>query len=328
MDTDGDGVADLVDIDDDNDGVPDLTECPLPLSPNSCSDPSFGFVQTIGSTGCLTVEVASPDLMTVDGGYVPGNTPLSPDGGAFFSAVYQAGTWDEHSSITIYDLVPGDNYRLEFWQAAVGQSNGSAWYKNGYWQIVDKPTNNILGQTNVSIGPGPSLNGSTTVWTFEGVSFTAVSSTMTLKIKPRSEPVNDPIGVRMALDGLRVVGLSGPPCDTDSDGIPNSLDTDSDNDGCSDAFESGATTNLTPAYTFSGPYGSNGLSNSVETSAESGTVNYYSTYSAASSSSITSCTDTDSDGVADTDDIDDDNDGVVDAAEAPSCFSLLPTGIQ
>ena len=97
--------------------------------------------------------------------------------------------------------------------------------------------------------------------------------------------------------------------DTDGDGIPNSQDPDSDGDGCSDAFEAGATTNLTTDYTFPGPYGSNGLENSLETGTESGVVNYYTTYSNATNASVSNCTDTDGDGIADMDDIDDDNDG-------------------
>jgi hypothetical protein len=46
--------------------------------------------------------------------------------------------------------------------------------------------------------------------------------------------------------------------DTDGDGILNHQDTDSDGDGCSDAYEAGATTNTTANYTFPGPYGGNG----------------------------------------------------------------------
>ncbi|MBK7468371.1 MAG: hypothetical protein IPJ43_17105 [Saprospiraceae bacterium] len=43
----------------------------------------------------------------------------------------------------------------------------------------------------------------------------------------------------------------------------NQFDLDSDADGCSDAFEGGATTNSTVS-TFAGPYDSNGYANSLE----------------------------------------------------------------
>jgi hypothetical protein len=67
--------------------------------------------------------------------------------------------------------------------------------------------------------------------------------------------------------------------DTDGDGIVNRLDLDSDGDGCSDAFESTATLDKTKDYIFSGPYGANGFDDRLETSNESGVVNYSSTYS-------------------------------------------------
>ena len=67
--------------------------------------------------------------------------------------------------------------------------------------------------------------------------------------------------------------------DTDSDGLINSLDLDSDGDGCSDAFESTATLDKRKDYIFSGPYGANGFDDRLETSTESGVINYSSTYS-------------------------------------------------
>jgi CshA-type fibril repeat protein len=346
-DFDGDGIINSIDLDDDNDGIPDLLECPRVNPPNSCSAPSFGLVQDIGNTGCLTVESPSPDLMTVNGGYVPSNTPVSPDGGAFLSAVYhQSAAIDEFSSLTINQLTIGASYRIEFWQAAVGQANGNAWYKNGFWQIVDKANNTVLGETNVSTGPGVSLNGSTTIWTREGVTFTATATSMTLLIKPRSSPLNDPVGVRMALDAISTLSLNDAFCDTDNDGLPNQFDLDSDGDGCPDAKESGVaallssgsvkngnntgavTTTITTAdAVVSGTVGANGLLNSLETTAESGQINYTSYYdSYAKLANVNICTtiDTDLDGVLDTADLDDDNDGIPDTDEYCKSSILLP----
>ena len=124
----------------------------------------------------------------------------------------------------------------------------------------------------------------------------------------------------LAIDGIQ----TGNSCiDTDGDGIPNSLDLDSDADGCSDALEAGATTNTTADYVFTGAVGANGLVDTLETSVDSGTINYTSTYSPyAVSDFLAACVDTDSDGVNDLLDIDDDNDGILDATESPSCFYL------
>ncbi|MGB0871467.1 MAG: hypothetical protein ACPGSD_17900, partial [Flavobacteriales bacterium] len=53
--------------------------------------------------------------------------------------------------------------------------------------------------------------------------------------------------------------------DPDADGIPSHQDLDSDNDGCSDAFEAGSTTNTTANFNYTNTdVGTNGLSNSIE----------------------------------------------------------------
>jgi len=112
--------------------------------------------------------------------------------------------------------------------------------------------------------------------------------------------------------------------DTDGDTIPNRLDLDSDNDGCSDALEAGATTDKTADYAFTGAVGANGLVDALETSVDSGTINYTSTYSAyAINDAINACTDTDGDGVNDVSDLDDDNDGILDTVELLSINAAL-----
>lgn len=123
--------------------------------------------------------------------------------------------------------------------------------------------------------------------------------------------------------------------DVDGDGVPNYLDRDSDGDGCPDAVEAGISKSLlVPANFFNtggqvsgnyvivgGAYGNNGMGDAVETTPDSGIINYVSTYNLyARSASLNWCTDTDNDGVPDPADIDDDNDGVLDAIESPSCF--------
>jgi hypothetical protein len=67
--------------------------------------------------------------------------------------------------------------------------------------------------------------------------------------------------------------FSNATCDTDSDGIPNTFDLDSDNDGIYDAIEAGHNIPQTNGLIM-GPYGVNGLSDLVETTPESGTINY------------------------------------------------------
>ena len=95
------------------------------------------------------------------------------------------------------------------------------------------------------------------------------------------------------------------PVDSDGDAVPNYLDLDSDNDGIYDLVESGS--NATDAN-FNGMidgsnFGSNGLSNSLETTPDSGVLNY-------------TIANTDADGLSNYLDLDSDNDNCNDVVEA------------
>ncbi|MET7030853.1 FG-GAP-like repeat-containing protein [Sediminicola luteus] len=90
--------------------------------------------------------------------------------------------------------------------------------------------------------------------------------------------------------------------DNDSDGIANHMDLDSDNDGIFDAVEAGHNRAHTNGVV-NGTYGLNGLADLIETTPESGTINY--TISDVEGSSPPDYLDTDSD-----------DDGCSDANEA------------
>ena len=64
------------------------------------------------------------------------------------------------------------------------------------------------------------------------------------------------------------------PTDTDNDGTPDYLDLDSDGDGCSDSFEAGAIAAENTDNQFTGEVGANGLVDNLETSVDSGEINY------------------------------------------------------
>ncbi|WP_204263174.1 Calx-beta domain-containing protein [Spongiivirga citrea] len=86
--------------------------------------------------------------------------------------------------------------------------------------------------------------------------------------------------------------------DTDGDGIPDIYDLDSDGDGVSDLHEAGHDgVDADNDGTVDGPYGTNGLADSVETSPDSDSTNY-------------NTQDTDGDGEFDFQDVDDDGDDV------------------
>ena len=109
--------------------------------------------------------------------------------------------------------------------------------------------------------------------------------------------------------------------DSDMDGVPNNLDLDSDNDGIYDLVEAGHIgADVDNNGRIDGPmasFGANGLSESVETTPDSGVLNY-------------SVADSDSDSLIDSLELDSDNDGCYDVLEAgyadPDSNGLLGTG--
>ena len=96
--------------------------------------------------------------------------------------------------------------------------------------------------------------------------------------------------------------------DSDGDGIPDYRDLDSDNDGLFDLTESGISNSAGLDGDGDGRIdtanivGSNGLADAVETTADSGTINY-------------TVADSDGDGIDDYRDLDSDNDGIPDVTE-------------
>jgi len=116
-------------------------------------------------------------------------------------------------------------------------------------------------------------------------------------------------------------GTSIFPVDTDADGIPDYLDSNSDNEGASDLIESG--------LTLTGVIGINGFNNSYDNGDNyldpNGTINLttslpdsdndLSTGGDVDFRDISNSTDNDNDGVIDSVDLDDDNDGILDTVE-------------
>lgn len=94
------------------------------------------------------------------------------------------------------------------------------------------------------------------------------------------------------------------PADTDGDNVPDYLDTDSDNDGIFDIIESGSPGNQNNTNGIMvGNFGTNGLHNSLETSPNSGIINY-------------TIADSDNDGIWNFIELDSDDDGCFDTIEA------------
>ncbi|WP_396192207.1 T9SS type B sorting domain-containing protein [Flavobacterium sp.] len=107
-------------------------------------------------------------------------------------------------------------------------------------------------------------------------------------------------------DGIDdIFGNGITPANNDTDSVPNYLDLDSDNDGIFDIIESGSPGNSanTNGDSNNTNFGVNGLDDALETSIDSGIINY-------------TLADTDNDGIFNYVELDSDNDGCIDIIEA------------
>ena len=284
-DTDGDGIGDLVDLDDDNDGVLDTDEF-------NCS------ATMMSKTG-----------VTVSSTVTWGGTLANILDGAEALAAYTTTTHLNQTILQfdlpaakVLSLIELSSQAAAFPLGSTGTYNIEGW--NGTtWSVI--AANQVFG-TSIPI------TATSNSYKFNMPdNYTAYS-----KYRIFGTSVSGTIGgwVQEAYFNERTCNS-----DVDGDGIPNSLELDSDNDGCADAIEAGSSTTATSTTVY--PTGTdantNGLLNNYE-GTTAGSINYLNKYTPyATSASINACLDTDTDGILDVNDIDDDNDGVLDDVECP-----------
>jgi hypothetical protein len=340
LDSDGDNVPDINDLDDDNDGVLDQTE------QSSCSTtPNYTFKNINGTTtGALAYNATFPVWMlnsfteSQDGYKLIFDQPVS-DVVLQFASIYQD---DRIGDFTVKlkdgTIVSGLDFNL---MTSYGPTNS-------IWTPQPNNTGNFNGNFTKYFGEPFSTStpyfrttiantGTTQSWGI--VQLKNIAGAAEVGISEVSFRINGGTATS-GTGGLAVFASCFFDLDTDNDGIANRLDLDSDGDGCTDALESGVSGTLSTGTVKNGlygvvktttanvanaiaaaPYGSNGLADGVETATESGLINYTSKYDpVALSKNLAACADTDGDGVFDSVDIDDDNDGVLDAVESPDCF--------
>lgn len=229
VDTDKDGVPNGCDVDDDNDGILDVDERPCfafrdsfgmgsgtPQSSHS-NVPSGKvenvFVGTNTDAGSKTWFRSIDDLDAAgdaEGRYLGLDNPLDPTPAIMYK-----------ETITV---VPNEEYSYTLFAAAAAESQGQplSGYPDVRMQIKDD-AGNVLKVVNTGTVP--------LEWTQYELLFTPTTTTVTFEIFNNNA---DKVQNALLIDEIFISLIS---CDTDGDGIPNSMDTDSDNDGCPDAVE-------------------------------------------------------------------------------------------
>lgn len=235
IDTEGDGIADLYDWDDDDDGIPDVTEnepcntTAIELFPNTdFSAGNTGFSSAYGyvapTTNALWPEglysiVTNPrtvhDNFSACGDHTTGSGNMM-----VINADPTAGkiAWSS-GAITV---TPNTDYTLSFYVTSVHATNPAQliWNVNG---------ENIGSQFNATTTTCEWVNavaiwnsGNKTTATFDIINLNTVAS-----------------GNDFALDDISCKYRIH--CDSDGDGVQDRLDLDSDNDGIYDVYEAGGT---------------------------------------------------------------------------------------
>lgn len=286
-DSDGDGIANICDLDDDNDGILDTVECPTvnnkPLfhlfdyTPSNLADPLWLYKQTNGiasayvcasGTGCSTAPNGQPYANVNVTGTVDN---LAYDDGKYYT-INSAGNLLYSANIITGNFINLGNANIGSGYKNLGYDNGVFYH----WKRIGS-TNNIelFSTTNPVSVPWTSLgtivggtytfgsggfnyllkdiavNDGVFYFLYDGTdvptdeSYSSVRSIVYSNNSPTTAAsswqnlgsANFGVDVyNIAYGSEDVLTL----CDTDDDGIPNHLDLDSDNDGCPDAIEGGA----------------------------------------------------------------------------------------
>ena len=295
VDTDGDGILNNEDLDDDNDGITDTQEL-CGTDPGNTVVPSTILVSitTDNPSSQTTWTLTGPSGVLATGGPYPGQprTTINTSVVTSLTGSFSFTIFDSASNGICCGSGNGSyNVLLNGASVASGGSFGASETTNFNVQANINPFSCLAGDPNEDDDADGILN-------YADADFCTLNAN----------------GVCISLD-------------TDGDGIINSLDLDSDNDGIYDIVESNAISvpgvadadndGRVDGGTVSGNIGANGVFNSLETASESGILNYTIAESADDTDSILDYLDLDSDG-----------DGIPDNIEAQTTVGyILPSGV-
>ncbi|AZA62428.1 hypothetical protein [Chryseobacterium indoltheticum] len=333
VDTDSDGIRDIIDIDDDNDGVLDYLESEY----LDCSATPYTVNTTNNGTGSADVtgnvvlkDTNNNNQATVVVTTASANTNFFGLFNTSGSAIYRTISVGNPTMTLKYDITKtfeAKNIEGVFKVRSASftqQTNMNGFriiYDSTLFDVFLEEVNaDVLGlQTGSYISSGATYSMSTSLSVATNPFNLKIKSKFPLVISQTATIIYDQFwtsninqeGPELLLNACSGTGYL---LDTDGDGIPNHLDTDSDNDGCSDAKEAGvidyiianggtysAGTLDNPTNSFSSEttvgnntpanYGNNGFYTAIESNdTQSAVYNGTYTYATAINAAIASCT--------------------------------------
>ncbi|WP_176829801.1 Calx-beta domain-containing protein [Tenacibaculum sp. MAR_2009_124] len=315
-DIDSDGIVNSCDLDNDNDGILDNDECArVKITPVDLSSPPGGNASNYSITNddissLYGLPTGSLLVTVTNGSTNSGGTAWKTNATEGSTTFELSGTYADLAYVTVAHggslsqglrdgFISLDGVEFDYTSTLVDDFVAS---NSGNTYYVDNPT----GGTE----------------TTNGVRFEWVAKTTGAK---RIEFFSTgATGNNQYFIELRL-------CDSDEDGVLDHLDTDSDNDGCYDAIEASGSYNYTQIS--SGAFTGGVDSDGVPTTSSGGqtttvAVTDYFDSSACCEVSVSGFSDNDSDGVADTCDLDDDNDGVLDSVECFNSSAMQFSGLS
>ena len=313
-DTDGDTVADYLDLDNDNDGIKDIDEnCYGFVAQNTTGKWLGQTASTLtatltGATPQTNIQELSDEQIKYEINQKGGDTRYAKNGITNFTYTFSNPVPANEIAFFISDLDPsisGTSAKISF-KINNGDPNGN------FTDVSYGSTNNYLSYNTITGAitiPSNGLDDQNLL--LKGVGNTLVSS---ITITSTGISASDAVAYSL---------FSNVPCDIDNDGIPNIFDLNSDNDSCVDAIEgsgsftsaqltsvSGTLNSQIPNQNFGISVDANGIPTVVGSTGQGN--------GQSKDISKNDCIDSDSDGYPDWQDLDDDNDGILDTVECPT----------
>lgn len=243
-DSDGDGINDELDVDDDNDGILDTNECTKTVEnmigwynntdnyPSAVQTPAIGFLTGDNSnagSGLLRTRETVNNYQNISG------VAATTESEAISNAEYVEYKINVGAAYVIINQI--GYYSIQ-----------NSWDSTQYSFTTRMSDNNFASNSLVLGATSYVPNGTDVITNTTRPLYLNPNTTYTFRVYFYN--VIGGTAANFGHDDFKLFGFVE--CDTDNDGVPNRLDLDSDADGCADAFEGGADISISQLVTAGG----------------------------------------------------------------------------